>query len=79
MSNDPFRTTPPRKPPTPRLVLWAQSAALFCFGASILLEFGQAQWHWPLFGRGWPILGLDIAGALLMAASLVLLRTSRNR
>ncbi|GEB36879.1 hypothetical protein GLI01_09140 [Gluconacetobacter liquefaciens] len=79
MSNDSFRTTPPRKPPTPRLVLWAQSAALFCFGASILLEFGQAQWHWPLFGRGWPILGLDIAGALLMAASLVLLRTSRNR
>ncbi len=79
MSNDPFRATPPRKAPTPRLVSWAQSAALFCFGASILLEFGQAQWHWPLFGRGWPILGLDIVGALLMAASLVLLRARRNR
>lgn len=79
MPNDPFRATPPRKAPTPRLVSWGQSAALFCFGASILLEFGQAQWHWPLFGRGWPILGLDIVGALLMAASLVLLRTSRNR
>lgn len=79
MSNDPFRAAPPRKHPTPRLVSWAQSTALFCFGASILLEVGQSQWHWPLLGRGWPILGLDIAGALLMAASLVILWAGRRR
>ncbi|MBB2203909.1 hypothetical protein [Gluconacetobacter takamatsuzukensis] len=79
MPNDPFRTAPQPRPPASRVVSWTQSAALFCFGASILLEVGQSQWHWPLLGRGWPILGLDIAGALLMAASLVLLFAARRR
>ncbi|GBQ83633.1 hypothetical protein AA13595_1222 [Gluconacetobacter johannae DSM 13595] len=75
MQNDPFRS--PR--PAPRVVSWTQSIALFCFGASILLEIGQAQWRWPVIGRGWPILGLDVAGAVLMATSLGLLWAARRR
>jgi hypothetical protein len=61
------------------LVSWAQSLALFCFGTSILLEFGQSQWHWPLLWHGWASLVLDCTGALLMVASLVLLWVTRRR
>ncbi|WP_323989126.1 hypothetical protein [Nguyenibacter sp. L1] len=83
MSTDPFHAGRsggrPGRHPAPRAVSWAQTLAVFCFGASILMELGPSEWHWPLWGHGWPILILDGVGALLMAGSLVLLWAARRR